>query len=46
MIVFLDNTHGIEPEQIGGFFVGWRSPLSAEQLLQILLVLKTKRVSQ
>jgi ribosomal protein S18 acetylase RimI-like enzyme len=36
MIVFLDNIDGIEPEQIGGFFVGWKSPLSAEQLLQIL----------
>jgi ribosomal protein S18 acetylase RimI-like enzyme len=36
MITFLDNIDGIEPEQIGGFFVGWRSPLSAEQLLQIL----------
>jgi GNAT superfamily N-acetyltransferase len=36
MIHYLDNSTGITPAQLHGFFVGWRSPRSSEEHLSLL----------
>jgi ribosomal protein S18 acetylase RimI-like enzyme len=36
MIDYLTNLENIKPEHLEGFFVGWKHPLSPEQLYQIL----------
>ena len=37
MITYLDEPGAIRPEQVGeGFFVGWPTPPSAQQLVDVM----------
>jgi len=36
VIVYTDNSEGVEPAQLEGFFVGWPNPPSPERHLKIL----------
>jgi len=35
-VIFTDDPSQIKPENLGGFFVGWKNPPSKEKLLEIL----------